>query len=248
MTKRGTTPASASGLSRKQLSRAQREARFRRWVLIGSAVTVVGVIGVLIFGQYYEQNIVPNRAVATVNAEEITLSQLQTQMRYIDYVQLGGQPLAQFGTDAAGLGQYVLDLLVDEALIRQKAAELGVEVTDAEVEEEVQLGFGYDAGEPEPTATPTPRQIARTPTATATFVHTLTPPPRATLAPGVPPTAMPTATRTPAGTPTVTPTPSPFPTREPLTEESFNVNFQTSLETTSERTGLSTDEIGRASC
>jgi parvulin-like peptidyl-prolyl isomerase len=224
--------AAPTGLTRKQISRRRREDRLKQVVLY--SVIGVGVVVVLViaFGIVNEHYIVPNKAVATVNGEPITLADFQKRTKFEYYQQTGGQPLQATGLDAAFFGEWFLDDIIKDKIIEQKAAEMGIVVTDAEVEEQLQLALGYDAGDPEPTATivPTSSDPTGTPTITPTFVYTLTPSPTPTLEPGVTPTATPTATPTPDGSPTPTPdqpptataTAIPLPTQEPVTEDLYN--------------------------
>ena len=234
-----TKPA-RTGLTRKQLSRARREARIQRLVLISAGIIAIAVVGLIAFAIVRQMIILPTRVVATVNGEQISAVDFQDRVKfdyYLNYyIMMGGQSieqLAQYGIDAQTISQESFDQVVKDTLIRQKAAEMGIAVSDAKAEEHIQLLFGFDAGEPEPTSTPTvtPEGGETTPTATATFVYTQTPSPTPTLEPGVTPTLTPipsltpTTTETPSEPPTVTPTSTPFPTSEPLTEEEFLINY-----------------------
>lgn len=228
------------GLTRKQVSRAKREANYQRWLLTGTGAILLIVVAVIVFAFVNEQVLIPRKAVATINDETITISRFQEQMQFDAYRQLGGQPLSNFGIDGVTFARYMLDAMVDETLIRQKAAEMSITISEADVEEQVQLYFGYDADEPEPTSTPFPTASVSegSPTATSTFVYTLTPSPTMTLEPGVTPSATPTATVTPSANPTLTTTPSPQPTPTPLTEQDFNDNFAEFVTTAREVTKL----------
>jgi hypothetical protein len=237
MAKRPSQPT--PGLTRKQVSRAKREAQIQRWLLIGTGITVAIVAAVVAFAFVNEQVLEPRRVVAVINNETITVAQFQEQVQFDVYTQLGGQSPAAFGIDGATFAKYMLDAMVERALIRQKASEMGVSISTADVEEQVQLYFGYDAGEPEPTGTPFPTQPpTKEPTETATFVYTVTPSPTMTAAPGETPTPTPTLTSTPRRKPTVTPTSSPQPTPTPLTEEDFKNNLAENTNTVSEATGI----------
>lgn len=242
--------AAQSGLTRKQISRAKREDRLQRVVLysvIGVAVTVLLVIGFGIANQFY---FTPNKAVATVNGEPITVADFQVRTKFEYYQQTGGQPI-QAGLDPAFFGEWFLDDMINDKVIEQKAAEMGIVVTDAEIEEQLQLALGYDAGDPEPTPTlqPTPSGPTETPTVTPTFVYTVTPSPTPTLEPGVTPTA--TATATPEGSPTPTPdepptataTAIPLPTQEPVTEDLYDERLTEVLDFYAQELNLSEEDI-----
>src|SRR5690606_41839539 len=131
----------------------------------------------------------------------------------------------QLGLDKFFFAELTLNNIIDEMLIMQQAAERGITVSDAEVQEELELTFGYDAGEPEPTSTPVPTEEVLEPTVTPTFVITLTPSPTPTLAPGVTPTP------TPSGPPTAAPTALPLPTAAQITEESLIAELAETLST-----------------
>lgn len=228
------------GLTRKQVSRAKREARFQRWLLTSAGVVLVIVVAVVAFAFVNEQILVPQTAIVTINNETITISRFQEQMQFDKYRQLGEQPLSMFGIDGETFAQYMLDAMIDDILIRQKATEMGISVSETDVEEQIQLNYGYDAGDPEPTSTPTPTSSVPegSPTATSTFVYTLTPSPTMTPEPGITPSATPTTTMTPSIKPTLTLTPPPQPTPTPLTEQDFNDSLAEFVTTASKVTNI----------
>lgn len=238
---------SRAKLTRRPLSRVEREARIQRAVLIGVAIVAVVVVGLIAFAVINEQILKPRRVLASVNGDKITLTQFQQRARfdfYLDYyVASGGMTPEQMGIDLTLFGQFALDSLISDRLLEQKAEEMGIAVSDAEVQEQVELWFGYDAGEPEPTPTilPSPTGPTLTPTATSTFVYTPTPRPTATPDPNVTPTATATVTPTPSEPPTATPTPMPTLTPEPVTEEMFQENLTSFLENINVVTGIPTE-------
>lgn len=201
MAKRSEQPSPA--LTRKQLSRAQREARTQRWVMIGFGLVGVLVIGILAYAQINTQILLPNRAVATIGQDKITVQQLQDRIKFDLFVNFRVSSAADLGTDTTTVGKFILDSMIDEVLIRQQAQAKGISVTDAEVDRRAGLDFGYDGGTPEPTSTqmPTDQPIVGSPTATSTFVYTLTPSPTVTLPAGI--TATPTHTETLTATSTL---------------------------------------------
>ncbi len=242
-------PASRAKLTRRPLSRVEREARIQRIVLIGVGIVAAAVIGLLAFAVINEQVLKPRRVLASVDGDPITVTQFQQRTRfdfYLDYyVASGGMTPELMGIDPMLFGQFALDTMIGDKLLEQKAAEMGISVSDAEVQEQVELWFGYDAGEPEPTPTvlPTPTGPTLTPTATSTFVYTLTPSPTATVDPNVTPTATPTSTPTPSGPPTATPTAAPTLTPEPVTEEVFQEALTSTLEGISTVTGIPVERV-----
>lgn len=219
-------PAAATpGLTRKQLSRAQREARFRRIVLILTGIVVVAVLGLAAYGIANEQFIRPNKVLATVNDETITVSEFEDRVKFESFM-YQFNPMAQY-QPFDPVQADILNIMVEEIVIQQKAEEMNISISEEEVRERSELAFGYDAGDPEPTPTPYPTDP--TPegdaTATPTFVYTLTPAPTATLEPGVTPTETEEPTSTPDEPPTATPTGTPAPTPTPISEEDYTTRF-----------------------
>src|SRR5574341_1304828 len=221
----------AHGLTRKQLSRKARETRIQRIVLIGTAMVAVVVIGLLVYGVIYNQIIKPTRVIASVNGETITVKEFEDRVRFEYFLYTRNQLFNYIPFNALD----VLNSMVEEKVIKQQAAEMGIVLDEAELLKETQLLVGYDEGEPEPTDTPYPTPITPegSATFTPTFVFTQTPTIPVTLDPSITPTETPkpTATLEPDVTPTETPeptitlTPSPSPTATPMTEADFNLMF-----------------------
>ncbi len=220
--------------------------------IIAGIVAVVLLL--LVAGLVWQYVLLPDRAVAKVNGEPITLRQFQVRVRvermtlinqvnyYLSFFQIfSSQPdmlnqfLPQLQTlvnrleNAEGLGQQVLDVMVDETLIVQEARKRGIEVTDAEVEQAIEEAFGFFAqGTPTPTATFTPW-----PTSTLSATQ------RALLGP----TATPTATSTPTGEPTATATPAASPTPRPSPTPFTREAYQQRLDDWLAQAGISYDDL-----
>jgi hypothetical protein len=189
-------------LTRKQISRAEREARNTRILLLSVGGAVALAILLIGFGILRESVLVPNEPVVTVGNQSILTREFQQRVRlerlsliqeYNFYQNIGlqdnaAQALQQLN-DRLGLGSQVISALVDEALYRQAAPELGVSVSADDVQKTLEEDYRYFrvTPTPEPTLTPLP-----TPTASATI------------------TVTPQATSTPA------------PTATPVTLEAFN--------------------------
>jgi len=87
---------------RSYLSRAEREARAQRWVLLGIGAALAVVILVLLAGLVFEGLIYPNQAVAVVNGESIRTADFQAQVRLTRW-QMGrqlGNVAALYGAEA----------------------------------------------------------------------------------------------------------------------------------------------------
>jgi parvulin-like peptidyl-prolyl isomerase len=240
MAKRPTSKASS--LKRRRPSRAEREARMQRAIVVGTIVVAAVVVGLIGFALVNDLILTPNKAIVTVNGDKITTRDFQDRVLLDFYFQTGGT--AQQGLDPSMLAQFSLDLMIEDLLIQQQAAARSIEVPDAEVEERIELLFGYDSGEPEPTPTVTltPTQTVE-PTATSTFVFTPTPSPTATLEPGVTPTATPTVTPTLAGSPTPTATSIPQPTPLPPTEQEYTQQRDQFLQAVANFTELPVERV-----
>lgn len=257
MAKRETT--ATAGLTRRQLSRKRREERFQRAILIGAgivAAAVLALVGIYAYTRVSE----PRKVLATVGDETITVGEFQDRV-WFEYYLYQIQGMAQFGLpfDSAG----VMDQMVEDIVLREKAAEMDIEVTEDEIEERGQLLFGFDAGEPEPTSTAFPTSAPTsdaTPTATSTFVYTPTPSATPTLDPSITPTVTPEATEEATGEPDEeatseateeataeataeateqAPTETPFPTPTPIDEAEFNTRLSDFLTNGATLTGLS---------
>lgn len=210
-------------LKKRKLQEQNRQVRLGVFIVGGLllAIILVAVISELV--------VQPGRAVATVQGEDISLSEWQERVRYeraqliilledqleafggdVGIIQqFAGQAIVQL-VDEESFGQTVLDTMVDEALIRGAAEARGISASQAEVDARIGEIYNYFDGE-----LPTPL-----PTATETIMPTpsVTPIPTAVITEVIP-------TNTPFPTPTLGPTNTPFPTSTPVSEESFNEDY-----------------------
>ena len=199
--------------TKKQAAWTRRDRERRKWILIGLGAVLAVVFIILGIGILQQLILEPNSAVATVNGTAISTRAYQARVKYernqlenqlIQFQQLEQQfdpegtsgffssqiqQLQQDLSNPETFGLRVLDDLIDENLISQEAAKLGIAVDPAALQTEVQRQFGY-----EPDATPTP--ITTPPVITSTQVITNTS--------GV------TETQVISGTATPQPTPTPY--------------------------------------
>ncbi len=225
--------------TRKQQSRAVREAARQRWLMIGVAAVLIIIAGLVGYGFFNEQVLIPRQPVAKVGGVEITTQAFQNRLRYEYYnLQVNRSQLesqrAQFASESGleyfvdqfdqqiaqidaqlgntiFLGKQILDDMIDEELIRQEAARRNIFVSADEVTLYVEKDlFGFYRIPP----TPEP---------------TLTPLPT----PSVP------ITQTPE--PTFTPAPSPT----PISEAAFNAAYGNYKTQVLEQTGFSESEFRR---
>ena len=207
-------------LIREYKTKAEREAVIQRYIVLGTGIVLGIAAVVLVVAIAIDQFVVPGQPAAEVNGETIRIGEFQQRVRFeralinirlnqaIAEAQLLGVPQDQvasfLGTQPPyslwlneiqvpdQLGNRVLNEMIDNELIDQRVAELGLEVTPEDVQEQINQFFGYDPDEGLTTTTPT-----TTPTTTATPFVSPTP------------SNTPTATATPLLTATATFTPFP---------------------------------------
>lgn len=243
--------------TKKHEARLAREKRQRRLVtgIVGGVLVVVIIL--VAYGILYNEVFKKNQAVAKVGNTKITVEQFVKRVQYerLSYVESFTQYAAsgyaslfqsyllemqntldnyiQFGSD-------VLDKMIDEAVISAKAKELGITVSEEEIEKELERGFGFfPNGTPTPTATV---EVVYLPTSTlspqqlAIVTITPTPSPEPTESPEPTATTGPTeiVTESPATDLTATATMEPTateipPTATPYTREGFQSLYKTML-------------------
>ncbi len=240
MSKLPKTPAGAAALTRKQASRAERERRLQRSVILGAALVALLVVGILGYAALEQLVLVPRQSVAKVDGDVVHMGEFQTAVRYqryqlvarysqayqsyllfasepqlSAYVEQQLQSIAAQLSDSESLGRQVLNDLIDDRLIRQEAARRGLTVSAAEVEARMQELFGfYPNGTPTPTVTPT-----GLPTDVVPPTATVDPTERALWTPT--PTVTPTATLAPTETATPGPSATPLPSATPYTAAGY---------------------------
>lgn len=217
-------------LIREYKSKAEREAAIQRYIIMGTAIVLGLAALILVISIVIDQVVTPQQAVASVNGEIITVAQFRERVRLEralinEQINDGIALLRSFGLSSEEtiqqisndpqygallnqiqvsdqLGNRVLNTMIDDALVRQQAAELGITVSDAEIDARIAEFFGYDPqlGLTEPTATPT---------------ATTSPTPFVSPTPSLTPTVSPTPTASPTPEFTATPTLTPAPTETP---------------------------------
>lgn len=253
-------------IQREYRSHAEREHEIQRWVIIGTIAAVVVVVLLLAVTIIWDQVITPNQVVASVDGQNITVSQFQKRVRlerYLRNQQLTNlvQTYTSFGyteqqvvqqlqqsepyatwikelqvSDQMGLS--MIDQMVEEQLIRIAAKEKGVSVTQDDINKQIDQYFGY---------TPPPVVSAD---ATAEATATVTPTPTITPTPFVSPTPspVPTSTPTPAATATASATPlATLPPTATLTSDEQAKQFESTRDTVfrdlRKQTGMSDADI-----
>jgi len=237
-------------VTKKHLAREEREQRQRRIIMISSIVILVIVVILIGYGIIEQVVIEPNQPVAVVGEDKITTVDFENRVKF-ERRQLVQQYLStyqnmqlfgddensqvffqqtlnqiQFQLEPETLGQEILDFMVDDTLIRQESASLGILITDEEVDKYLEEALGYyKEGQP-PTQTPTlttPPTSTLSPTQLAIVQSTSTP----TVTPVLTATSVtPNITATPPeiiGSDNTDPDSSPtaFPSATPFTYEAY---------------------------
>ena len=251
-------------VNKKHLAHLEIVRRQDRVIRISALIIILLVVGIVAYGILANTVLLPLRSVASVNGDNISAGEFQTQvkiqriqtinqyMQYMQYAQMFGiqdpmndqnfRPMLQQETNSLTktdvMGQLVIDQLVNNRLIRQEAKKRNISVSDAEIDKAMQDSFQYY-----PNGTPTV-----VPTATAVVMPTLNPTELAlvtitpTASPAPSETAAPTATSDPKVTPTLIPTTAPTATNEPtataVSPDGYKTLLQTRITDLQKSTGL----------
>ncbi|HUW96069.1 MAG TPA: peptidylprolyl isomerase [Anaerolineae bacterium] len=185
-------------LTRKQISRREKERR-QRLILLGVAIAIgCLILGVLGFGAYQELVAKPSAPVAKVNGVPISTQTYQKRLLLermnIDanienmraqrslynsetdafLLSIIDQQISQLSLQRELLNDEVfLDQFIEEELISQAAQREGVGVSPEEIDRRIEQDFGYSGEEPTPAPSPTTGII----TSTSEITPTEPPPP-----------------------------------------------------------------------
>ncbi len=239
-------------VSKKHLARLERERRQTRLIIGAAAAILLVILGLFAYAILEQTVLRAYKPVLEVNDDIVRGREFQMRVRLqreqiINYYLQNYVTALYFGisendpylqdlrqqtesqlADSTGLGQAVLDQIIEGRLIRQYAAQNGITVSEEEVEKAIREAFQYY-----PDGTPTP-----SPTMTPVVFSTLSPTQYALVSPT--PTVTPWPTPTEAATFTPTPTlavkPTPTltatiaPTSTPYTLEGFQAEYQKALD------------------
>jgi parvulin-like peptidyl-prolyl isomerase len=252
--------------TKKHLAKLERERIQRRYLIIASVVVVVVVIGLVLYGIIDQMYLQSRRPVAVVNDTRIFTEDFQGQTRLARYNMIQSAfsvyQLAQFmGNDPNSLqpivsqlqsidgqlyppviGRQVLDQMIDDILIKQEAENLGISITEGEIEREIEQAFGYfQDGVPTPTTAP---ELAPTSTLTELQISL------------IPATSTPIEDKAATTTPSAsdeeedplsdgdTPTPQPSPT--PISVQDFNERYNETITTLNNEYNISQSDMRSA--
>ncbi len=250
--------------TKKHLARMEKEHRQKKALLISLIAILGAIVLVVIYGLLNDTVLKPKKAVARVNGDVITVDQFVKRVKYErfslvqSFLQYSLSQWAYFFQsqllnvqnqldDYVKFGSDTLDTMITEKIVAQKAAELGITVTDAEVDTYIQENFGYYAnGTPTPAPT---EKIYPTSTLSRTQMALITATPIPTAVPTEAFTATATLESTPSEVaPTQAPTEIPSPTSIPptptqYTYEGFQGLYSTMVANVGTQTGYTDAEF-----
>jgi len=263
----GTKPGAHTKKHIARLERERQQTKLVMYIFVG----IVATVAILLLYGYLEVNVFQLRKpVAKVGTVEISAADFEARVRiqrtqflsqyqqYVQYEQFLGvdtsqqRQQVQFYLDTPGMiGQTVVDQLIDEEVIRQEAAKLGITVSPEELEEAIQAEFGYyPSGSPTPTTTPAelgtlepPAEafdvVTKTPLTSPTPASTSTPESTPTVLSDLTgtlestatlePTVTSTATLAPTSTSTTGPTATVTATATPYTMDGYQNQYATTV-------------------
>jgi hypothetical protein len=171
-----------AALTYKQLARQRRERKQRRQILVGVSIVSAIVIVILVAAVVNELIIEPGQPVATVNGVDVSTDEFQQRVsferstiidQYLQFsdlfgieqaYQFSGMSLLYRFTETEiqdsyeEFGGQVLDAMIDEVLIHQAVADMGIQVSEEEVSRSLEEQYSYYRdGTPTPLPTSTPR-------------------------------------------------------------------------------------------
>jgi parvulin-like peptidyl-prolyl isomerase len=236
-------------LTKKQIAVSRHDKQQRNRVLMGLGAVAALVLGIAIVGLVDQLVIKPSRPVAVVGDARVRTDEYQGRVRYerflmdsfLQQVQFQLAQLDPEDPSTSFLSQYYQQIasqtqqqrlgvdsqtvydMVEERLVRQKAAEVGLTVSEEELNEAVRARIaGMSGAATEKQAT----EVASTAVAATATAQTFTATPE------------PTATQE-------IPTPQPTPTLHIITDEEFTQDYQDYLGVIQEQTGLTEAEYRR---
>ena len=242
-----------------------------RAILVSAVVIIAAVVLMVAYGVLSNTVFLKYQTVATVNGEKITAGEFQkyvkiqrlnainTYMQYYQYAQLFGiqnpeqdqtfgsmlQQQKQKLSDTEVMGQSVIDILVEDKLIRQEADKRGITVDQAELDKYLQDSFGYFPNGT-PTVAPTPTMYStNVPNPTSFALVTITPTPTEgpTQAPTATATEAPATPTSSAPTATLSPTNTPAPTATAITADGYKTLLDERVKGFGEQTGVTREEF-----
>lgn len=173
MAKKKQRKQQPAGATRKQANLSRREREAQRNILIFIGIVVVSVVAMILYGVIFA----PKQAISIVNGDVITVETFQKRVLLTYYIQVAIQETPPESISKEQLASNTLATLVEDQIVLQLAEELGITVTEAEIDDEIRLQLGFLPLDASTIPTPFPTPIPVTPTVTSTLIYTLTPRP-----------------------------------------------------------------------
>jgi parvulin-like peptidyl-prolyl isomerase len=241
--------------TKKQIAVSRREKEQRQKILIALGIVAALILGIALAGLYDQLVAKPSRPVAVVHGTRIRADDYQNRVRFerllldtrrqrLEYelstldpedpaneflIQYYQQLASQTQQQRLVVDRQTVDDLVAEELARQKAAEVGLSVSEDELNEELRALIAANSGyltETQATA------VASTAVAVTATAETFTATPEPTT------TGALTVTLVTTATPEI-PMPAPTPTPHIITQEEFERGLAAYLDDVNEQAGLS---------
>ena len=181
-------------MNKANKARREKELNLMKWLKFGSIIIGALVILIIIGGVVYEYVYKPNKTLASVENEKISVSDFQEAVRYqrtnlinnYNYMaqiyQSFGMPMdestkssfeTQLSPEYSGfMGNQVLNSMVNQKILDFGAKEAGFSVSEAEINQRLESLFGYYPNGT-PTAEPTAIPFKNTPTISAAQLELL---------------------------------------------------------------------------
>jgi len=175
--------------NKKFIALKEKEKRQKRIIIIGTAVVLAAVLGLVLYGVFDLKVLQPKKTIIELGSRTVNVTEFKQRVRYQRYqmsrqamqlVQIqqsmGGDAqtsayfqqqlmqIAQQLNQPNTIGQQVIQSLTDELIIMEEADKMGIEVSEESFQRELKGLFGYF-----PQGTPTPQAtFAPQPTSTLT--------------------------------------------------------------------------------
>lgn len=268
-----TQPHKKPHLTPKHLVGIERDRFYNRLLLIATFVIVLAVVGLVGWDAARHYLLLPRSTVAEVedvkisgiqfqqrarvSRSQLVASYMQTYSQYMQMVQFfGNDPNFQqqiygqlsqiaYQLDPKITGSTTINNMVDDELVKLEAEELGISISEAEIDKQIQAMLNYyPSGTPTSPPTSTPFAVSTlSETQQAIITITPTPSPFPTLTPT--PSGLPTDTATPLPQESVTPTATfpPIPSATPYTAEGYQTALADYLSGIDKSLGLSEQDL-----
>lgn len=175
--------------NKKFVALKEKEKRQKRIIIIGTAVVLAAVLGLVLYGVFDLRVLQPKKTIVELGSRTVNVTEFKQRVRYqrfqlsrqaMQLVQIqqsmGGDAqtsayfqqqlmqIAQQLNQPNTIGQQVIQTLTDELIIMEEADKMGIEISEETFERELKGLFGYF-----PQGTPTPQAtFAPQPTSTLT--------------------------------------------------------------------------------